>query len=314
MGVLIYSSRTIIPPEPPTERFRFRLEDIDFRNPAEIARRVVLLHKEAFPDAPCDYIIPRFEAVTDMFEGNYTGFQPMDTAYHDLEHTLQTTFCLALILINRHHTMTAPVIGPEDFNTALIAILLHDMGYLKESGDTNGTGAKYTHIHEQRSCRHARAYLERRDWPGHAIRSVENLICCTGPRARLDTIDFTSETEKMLGQAVCTADFMGQISDPRYPEKLRTLYQEFIESYTHQGLPPDQWPYHAYEDLLRKTPDFYEKFVIPRMNNECGQLWRFLEDPRTGDNPHLDSTRRNMQRIRQAIRELDSSRPESAQD
>jgi hypothetical protein len=304
MGVLLYTVFTIINPEAQPGPFRFKLEDIDFRSPKEVAKWAVLLHAEAFPEAPCGYILPRFEAITDMFEGHYPGFQPMDTAYHDLEHTLQTTLCLIVLLVNRHFTGVEPRLTPEDFNTALIAILLHDMGYLKEAGDDDGTGAKYTHVHEQRSCRHARAYLTRREWPEDAIRSVENLIRCTGPRADLAAIEFPSETEKMLGQAVCTADFIGQISDPHYPEKLRPLYQEFTESYAHQQLPPERWPYHCYEDLLRKTPDFYDKFVVPRMNHECGNLWRFLENPRTGDNPYLDSVQRNLRQIRQAIADL----------
>ncbi len=303
MRALLYTSIFIIPPEAQSDRFRFRLEDINFRDPQEVARWVVRLHAEAFPNAPDGYIEPRFEAVTDMFQGNYAGFQPMDTAYHDLEHTLQATLCLVLLLVNRHHAHEEPVLSPGDFNTALIAILLHDMGYLKEAGDDEGTGAKYTHIHEQRSCRHARAYLQQRQWTDADIQSVENLIRCTGPGANIGTIAFKSSTEKLLGQAVCTADFIGQISDPRYLDKLQFLYEEFTESYAYQGLPPEQWPYNKFEDLLRKTPAFYEQFVVPRMKNECGDLWLFLEDPRSGQNPYLDSVRRNMTRIKQAMGE-----------
>ena len=306
MGGNLYDMAAITPPDPQSQRFPFSLEDVPFGDPREIAQWAVRLHEQAFPGIPCEYIIPRFKAVADMFSGNYPGFLPMDTAYHDLEHTLQATLCLIVLLVNRHQTQVVPMIGPEDFNTALVAILLHDMGYLKEAGDDAGSGAKYTHIHEQRSCRHARDYLRQLQWPEADIETVERLIRCTGPKAVIDNIPFASETEKLLGQAVCTADFIGQISDPRYLDKLRPLYEEFTESYTHQELPPEQWPYGCFEDLLRKTPGFYEKFVVPRMQNECGNLWRFLEDPRTGENPYLDSVQRNMKRIKQAIAQLDS--------
>ncbi|MGE9292940.1 MAG: hypothetical protein ACQKBW_04955, partial [Puniceicoccales bacterium] len=103
---------------------------------------------------------------------------------------------------------------------------------------------------------------------------------------------------------VCTADFIGQISDPRYLEKLPFLYREFIESYTYQGIPKEKWPYDNYEDLLRKTPGFYEKFVVPRMENECGNQWRFLEDPRTGENPYQENVKANLARIQAAVKAL----------
>ena len=288
-------------PEDRVNQPHLDLAALPTHDPAVCGEWVATRFQEMFPQADASYIHRRFRAVKAMFAGEYEGFQPMDTAYHDLEHTLQATLCLVYLLYNRHRADEQPRITARDFNIALIAIMLHDMGYLKERDDTSGTGAKYTHIHEARSCRHARAYLTRRNWDEAEIREVERLIACTGPRSNIADIAFANETEKILGQAVCTADFIGQMSDPGYVDKLPTLYREFVESYDYQGLRPEERPFASYEQLLEKTPGFWEHFVKPRMTNDCGNVWKHLRDPATGDAPYHAAVERNIQRVRDLI-------------
>lgn len=255
-----------------------------------------------FPHADSSYIAGRFENTAAMFKGDYPGYLPMDTAYHDIEHTMQATLCMIYLLSNQHALGGAPVLHESDFNIALIAILLHDIGYLKEKGDDEGTGAKYTHVHEYRSCRHAREYLSHREWPEEAIQQVERLISCTGLRSDLAVIPFESETERFLGQAVCTADFIGQMSDPRYVEKLPYLYAEFEESYDFQLLDPEVRPFTSYEDMLAKTPGFWETFVHWKMTEQCGGVWRYLKDA-NGNNPYLEAANRNIQVVQALLKE-----------
>lgn len=285
-------------------RLRFQIKDIDTTVPGEVCALVTGMFREMYPQEASDYIERRFAAVAAMFAGDYEGFLPMDTAYHDLEHTLQATLCLVRLLNNRHFAQAQPRIKPLDFNTALIAILLHDMGYLKEVGDTEGTGAKYTHIHEQRSCAHARRYLQSRDWSERQIQRVEHFISCTGPNAKLSAIPFFDECDAMLGRVVCTADFIGQMSDPRYVEKLPTLYREFCENYEARGLKPEDRPFHSYEDLLQKTPGFWQHFVIPRMERDCHNLWQFFADPFTGEDAYRPAVEANIAAVRQRLQEL----------
>jgi hypothetical protein len=277
------------------------LDTIDFQDPALIASRVADIHRIVFPDFDTRYIGHRFHNVVDMFEGRYPGYMPMDTAYHDLEHTMQTTYCLFQLLLGWHRHQQSPTLAPQHYNIALITILLHDIGYLKEVRDFSGSGAKYTHVHEQRSCRHAREYLSRRGWSEDNIQVVERLISCTGPRSDLTLIHFESPEEAILGQAICTADFIGQMSDPRYVEKLPDLYREFLESYEFQGLPLAERPFLSYEDMLQKTPGFWETFVHWKMQEQCGNIWRCFKDPDTGLNIYLDAVQRNIEKIRTLI-------------
>src|SRR5262249_44544091 len=97
--------------------------------------------------------VPRvFGWAIESFTGHYRDYQAVDAQYHDFEHTLQGTLCLVRLLRGRHLAGAQPVLTERMFQLGLLAILLHDTGYLKKSGDTEGTGAKYTVTHVSRSA------------------------------------------------------------------------------------------------------------------------------------------------------------------
>ena len=281
------------------------LSEIDFSCPAAI-RRLVKERQEHMFGAPDDgYIDEYMDAVENLFNGDYPEYQAMDTAYHDITHTLQATLCLAELMHRRQEDNASPSIEANDFRRALVAVLFHDIGFLKKAGDLDGSGAKYTHLHEGRSCDFARRFLEGRGWSDDDIQFVEHLISSTGPRMNLVELTFRSDIERLLGQAVCTADYIGQISDPRYPDRLEPLFNEFAESYRYQGIPRDEWPFASYEALLRGTPAFWDTFVQHKLNEECGGIWRHFRNPVTGENPYLASIERNLAVIRERIAALD---------
>lgn len=282
------------------------LSVIDFSNTADVRALATARHEQLFGAPDNGYIDTYMDAIWDLFEGRNPRFQPMDTAYHDITHTLQASLCLVELMFNRTLADATPRIEERDFRRALVAALFHDIGYLKDVDDTEGTGAKYTHVHEERSCAMAREYLSRHGWKDDDIQFVENLISATGPRADLAQIEFRSEIERTLGQAVCTADYIGQMSDPHYPDKLEVLFNEFAESYRYQEIPPAEWPFPSYEALLRSTPDFWGTFVLHKLEVECAGQWHYLEHPLTGENPYLEAIERNLSTIRRRIDRLDN--------
>ncbi|MFC1690089.1 hypothetical protein ACFL07_10640 [Pseudomonadota bacterium] len=278
---------------------------LDFSSPADVCALVRERCRHMFGVQDDAYINEAMDAIKDLFEGRHPAYQPMDTAYHDISHTLQATLCLAELLNNRQHADEEPSISPWDFKRTLFAVLFHDIGYLKTRDDTDGTGAKYTHVHEKRSCSVVEDYLLQHGWHEDDIVFVQNLISATGPRADLGKIPFRSKIERAMGQAVCTADYVGQMSDPQYPDKLEVLFQEFEENFRYQELPRSEWPFASYEALLRATPDFWSRFVHYKMNVECGGAWLFLENPVTGENSYLLAIERNMSVISRRIARLD---------
>jgi predicted metal-dependent HD superfamily phosphohydrolase len=282
------------------------LASIDFSSNFDVRALTRERHAHVFGQQDDAWIDEHMDAIEDLFAGRHPEYRAMDTAYHDITHTLQTSLCLAELLHNRHVAGEMPRIDADDFRQALMAALFHDIGYLKAKDDTEGSGAKYTHLHEKRSCDFARAYLSQRGWPSDDIRSVENLISATGPNADVTRMEFQTATERALGQAVCAADYMGQMSDPAYPDKLKMLFGEFEESYRYQQIPESQWPFPSYEAMLRSTPGFWGTFVQYKLNVECGGICRHLEHPLTGENRYIESIERNMATITRRIQTLDA--------
>ena len=281
------------------------LSAIDFSSTSDARTLIIERLHHLFGPLDDGYIGEYMDAIEDLFAGRYPEYLAMDTAYHDITHTLQATLCLVELLHIRHFSEATPRLDAEDFRRALIAVLFHDIGYLKTVDDTQGSGAKYTHLHEQRSCDFARTFLAPRGWTFEDISFVEHLISCTGPRADIRHIEFHSEIERVLGQAVCTADYIGQMSDPHYPARLITLFNEFAESYRYQQIPQEEWPFASYEALLRSTPDFWESFVQHKLNVECAGLWEYLEHPVTGENLHMESIKQNLATIQRQIAALE---------
>lgn len=279
---------------------RLCLPEVNFRDSHDVVPLLRELHELAFPGVDSSYVERSVADVESMFRGDHPDYQAMDTAYHDIEHTLQATLCWARLVCNRHLLGAAPRIDPRLFKIGLLAVLMHDIGYLKERGDNIGTGAKYTFVHERRSCELALLYLMEQQWPIRDIFMVQHLISCTGPLARVDAIPFYGLKDRMLGQALCAADYLGQMSDPRYVEKLPDLYKEFVESDDYRGVPLQKRLYNSYEQLLRQTPAFWENVVRDKLENECAGLHRFLADPHPdGPNPYIEAIEANMVLVRE---------------
>lgn len=282
------------------------LSAIDFSSTSDVCTLTRERFHHLFGPLNDDFIGEYMDAIEDLFEGRYPEYQAMDTAYHDITHTLQATLCLVELIHLRHFSKATPRLDPDDFRRALIAVLFHDIGYLKTVDDTQGSGAKYTHLHEQRSCDFSRTFLTHRGWTPEDICFVEHLISSTGPSADVTQIEFSSEIERILGQAVCTADYIGQMSDPHYPARLKILFNEFAESYRYQQIPEEEWPFASYEALLRSTPDFWGSFVQHKLNVECAGLWACLEHPVTGKNLHMEFVEQNLATIREWIAALET--------
>jgi hypothetical protein len=186
------------------------------------------------------------------------------------------------------------------FELGLLAILLHDTGYLKKRGDDSGTGAKYTIVHVGRSAVFANELLTEKGFNPEDIRAVENMIHCTGLDMALDRIPFQSELERVTGFALGTADLLGQMAAADYVDRLPELYGEFAEAAlaatdrTHLVT-----RYSSAEDLMRRTPQFWERAVRPKLERDFQGIYLFLNDPFPhGPNAYLERIEANMERLR----------------
>lgn len=275
----------------------YTIRDVDTGDSRCVAFAIIRLFHEAWPEGNSFYIPRLINDVKDMFAGRFENLKAIDTHYHDLEHSLQAALCLTRLLVQRNLSGASLQLSEDDFKLALVAILLHDTGYLKTASDGDGTGAKYTRIHEQRSCQYTAQYLQQFDWEPDRIEAVQHMIRCTGPFADITNVPFARPIDRLLGQTVCTADYIGQMSDPHYVGKLYHLFQEFEESDNYNGVPKKQRAFSSFEELLTKTPDFWEKIVQPRLFVECDNLWKFLKTAH-GTNPYIESIEENIEEVR----------------
>ncbi|HVY68637.1 MAG TPA: HD domain-containing protein [Verrucomicrobiae bacterium] len=253
-----------------------------------------------FPGGDPLFVPKAFGWAIDCFSGNYRDYQPIDARYHDFEHTLQGTLCLVRIVRGRFLAGAQPVVTRKMFELTLLAILLHDTGYLKHKSDKKGTGAKYTLVHVNRSAEFAATLLAEKGYPETDIAAVQNMIRCTGVNVNLAAIPFRNQLERILGFVLGTADLMGQMAAEDYIDKLPILYSEFAESAQHNsGKMTSGGTFASVEDLLQRTPLFWEKYVKPKIENDFLGVYRFLSVPYPdGPNYYVQRIEANIERLR----------------
>lgn len=241
-----------------------------------------------------------FHWLVRAFAGDNPEFEALDTRYHDLEHTMQGTLCLAHLMLGWHRSGTPPALDESAVRLGLFAILLHDTGYLKARGDHQGTGAKFTPIHVQRSADVAGRYLPTEGFTAEEVAGAQNMIRCTGVNADIRALRFPREVDRRVGCALATADLLGQMAAPDYPERLPDLFAEFKEAATASPSGPApgmNFPDAA--DLIRKTPAFWENHVCPRLEGEFEGVYRLLNEPwPDGPNAYFSGVEDNIRRIR----------------
>jgi len=273
---------------------------VDTRDPLAVALRVRADYGSLFPGGDPLFVPQVFGWAIDAFRGWYPGYLPVDTRYHDLEHTLQGTLCLSQLLRGRAQAGDSPVFSQRTFELAIIAILLHDTGYLKERTDTAGTGAKYTKTHVNRSCHFAEKLLNSRGLKSSEIRSVQNMIRCTGMGTNTAAIAFESEEERIAGYALGTADLLGQMAAEDYVEKLPVLFEEFRESAVFNG--SEGMLFQSADDLRQKTPGFWKKYVLPKVESDFLGLFRYLATPPpSGPNLYIERIQTNISSLERQL-------------
>jgi hypothetical protein len=274
---------------------------VDTRVPSEVEEQIVSLYRKMYPQGRITFVPDAFDWAQQCFTGQYDDYLPIDARYHDFEHTLQGTLCLARLLYGRHKAQATPEVPERMFQLSLAAILFHDTGYLKTKDDADGTGAKYTPIHVGRSASFAKDFLSRKGFTDLEISIVQSMIGCTGVNVDLEAIPFGNNLERTLGYALGTADLLGQMAARDYVEKLPILYAEFAEA-ARYNYGKARFVFKSAEELMRNTPAFWENYVWPKINVDFGKLYTFLNDPfPNGPNLYLQRIEQNLATLREKL-------------
>jgi hypothetical protein len=271
-------------------------QPVSTKNPAAVEAEVQALCRSMFPNNDLSFIGESFDWIGRCFKGDYGDYQPLDARYHDFEHTLQGTLCLMRLLKGRHVAGASPRLDLHGLRLVLLAVLMHDTGYLKTRDDTQGSGAKYTITHVSRSAEFAARFLRDKGFPASDVRAVQNMIRCTGVDSTSEEIPFQSALERVLGFALASSDLLGQMAAADYPAKLPALYSEFAEASRFSNTPSHFIAsFTSADDLMRRTPSFWKDVVLKKLERDFEGLYRFLNEPYpNGRNEYVAAVEQNV--------------------
>lgn len=199
-----------------------------------------------------------------------------DALYHNVEHTVMVTLAGQSILEGKH--LAEGDVTPLDWLHYMMAVLLHDIGYVRgicrlDNGNRFATGigdqtvvipegssdAALTPYHVDRGQQFVRERFARSlHSPGAPAIDVNRIAQCI-EMTRFPVPKGESHRDTTgFGGLVRGADFVGQLGDPNYLRKLPALFYEFEEiginarhGYTVPG------------DLRRSYSQFYWEVVSP---------------------------------------------------
>ncbi|GGA37671.1 Npun_R2479 family HD domain-containing metalloprotein [Okeania sp. KiyG1] len=202
-----------------------------------------------------------------------------DALYHNVEHTILVTLVGQEILRGKH--IREGGVACEDWLHYIISLVCHDIGYVKGvcQKDKKGwyatgkgdemvnlplgcTDASLTPYHVDR----AKLFINER-FGGHKLIDVEII------KYNIELTRFPVPTESDHQDTVNypglvrAADLIGQLSDPRYLNKICSLYYEFEETGFNEKV-----GYKNPSDLRDNYPQFFWQGVHPYVKNALKYL------------------------------------------
>jgi hypothetical protein len=286
---------------------------INVEDPDQVRDAVLALFAARYPGADLAPLRQAFEDVKSLFRGTFPGYLPCDTLYHDLRHTLDMTLAMARLLDghDRSH-VEAERIGARRAMLGVVVALLHDSGYLKRASEAHiENGAVFTKVHVSRSADFLTRYLPQLGYAEEAGAAAK-LVHFTGYEMDIDDILLHDPKDRLLGCLVGTADLIGQMSDRLYLEKCREfLYPEFVWGHIARETLADGREivrYASPDDLMLKTPGFYEYVARARIEKKLGGVDRYAEAHFDGPSLYQTEIDHNMGFLKGAIEQADLKR------
>jgi len=276
---------------------------VQVSNPVAVRNAVHALFAETFTGMSFDKLWLAFYDFERLFSGRYPGYRGCDTTYHDMQHTLDMTLALARLVCGYERSVEpSDRLGAARAQMAVITSLFHDSGYIRhEVRDKDfSNGAEFTLQHVSRSADFLRRYLPELGL-ARDVGVSSMIVHFTGYELDLDNIELDDPRDIICGHLIGTADLIAQMADRCYLEKCRDrLYAEFVVGgVAVEHARPGEYMvrYKSGEDLLRKTPTFYQQVMRERLNAKFNRAYRYIEVLYDGQNPYIDAVRVNIEHL-----------------
>ncbi len=282
---------------------QLRRNDFDVTNRIQttdataVHREIARLFRLLYPGAAHMAMDRAFDDVAKIYVGQYPGYQACDTSYHNLQHVMDVTLAMSRLMDGYERSRNGtPALGVRFFQLGVIVGLYHDIGYLRKTTDTTAkNGAEYTLNHVSRGAAFLRSYVHEIGL-GECAEEAAELIHFTGFEKRVADILIQDPVLRMLGSLLGSADIIAQMSDRCYLEKCRDrLYPEFVAGgiavkKTMQG---DQVVFHSGDDLVNKTPAFFES-AVNRLEYDLGGAYNYAATHFGGFNLYMHAATKNV--------------------
>ncbi len=213
-----------------------------------------------------------------------------DALYHDIDHTIMVSLAGQAILEGKH--LREGGVTPRDWMHYMVAVLCHDIGYVKGvcRNDTkdkfatgieneivaispDGTDVALTPYHVDRG----KLFVKERFGSG-LLQGMDDSVDADLIASYIELTRFPSPHDdvhkdtKGFAGLVRAADFIGQLGDPDYLRKTPALYYEFMEL----GV-TGKYGYKSPNDLRKNYASFYWESVNPYIQDAL-QYLRLTDD------------------------------------
>jgi len=284
---------------------------VNTTEPVVVNAEVDRICRDLYPETSTFQIDQAFTDVIALYRGAYPGYHGCDTAYHDIQHVLDVTLAMARLIDGYERgRIGRERLGAPMFRLGIVTALFHDVGYLRTLDDTkHRNGGELTLTHVSRGASFLKWYLPTIGM-GEVADIAAALIHFTGYEMPVSQIRVPSLTCKLLGSLLGSADIIAQMSDRCYLEKCRDrLYPEFVAGGIARRRLPDgkeEIVYESGEDLVRKTPRFYEG-ASRRLDADLGGAHKYAENHFGGQNLYLEELTKNIEFAQAIDREGDGA-------
>lgn len=287
----------------------FRRSDFDVTNrinttdPVCVKLEVIRIYRTRYARNQAPILSRAFDDAVRLYRGEFPGYARCDTEYHDLQHVMDVTLAMARLLDGYEMAAAGPHIEERLFQLGIVCALFHDMGYIRRLSDKkHRKGAEYTRTHVSRGARFMRGYLPTigmEDFAGVA----GSILHFTGYERPVASIRLPTPELRLVGSLLGSADIIAQMSDRCYLEKCRDrLYPEFVAGGIARQ-PTDAGEvvvFASAEDLLRKTPGFYQT-ASRRLEHDLGGAYAYAQRHfGGGTNLYMDALKQNIRWVEKA--------------
>jgi hypothetical protein len=280
-----------------------RRNDYDVTNqvqttdPRDIRDEIGRIFHKLYPGCVDTAIALAIDDAARLFRGQYPGYSACDTAYHDLQHTLDVTLAMARIMSGYIRQGHGPAIDADLFAFGIAAALFHDAGYIRRTGDHfHLHGAEYTKIHVSRGGRFLRRYLGKIGLERFADAATPT-VHFTGYEVPTQHIRVPAPVFRLIGNMLGSADIIAQMSDRCYLEKCyERLYPEFVLGGIDRKTGDDgteEVVFTSAEDLLFHTPQFYHT-AMKRLQQQLDAMLRFATEGAQQPNLYTEEAEKNV--------------------